>query len=105
MVITVAFNESACSANMQNFVTETGLFGVFQEISRVEPDKREARHKHCSKCIDNVLAIERMLRNTIGTEIVECSETIESDYRVHLTDVDFQIILQKILLRVIQGAT
>ena len=37
VMITGDFNESVCSSNMQNFMNETGLFDVFQEINGVEP--------------------------------------------------------------------
>ena len=43
MTMSGDFNESACSAKMQNFMNETGSFGVFQEINGVEPEKEKIR--------------------------------------------------------------
>ena len=45
-MITVDFNENVYSANMQNFMTEIGVFEVFQEINGVEPKQREAAREH-----------------------------------------------------------
>ena len=78
-----------CSAKMQNFMTETGLFGMFQIINGVEPNQREATHEHIIKFTDHVLATEGMLRNTAGIETIDCSEKIESDHRGYLTHVCF----------------
>ena len=89
MIITGDFNENVCSTNMQNFMTETGLFDVFHEINGVEPNQREDTGEHESKCMCYVLATEGILRNMTGIEIIECSETIESDYQGCLIDVDF----------------
>ena len=45
-----------CSSNIQDFVNETGVFDVFQEINGVELDQREATHECTSNCVDYVLA-------------------------------------------------
>ena len=39
-------------------MTETGLFGVFQEVNGVKSNQRKAAHKHGSKCADRVLETE-----------------------------------------------
>ena len=70
-------------------MNETGLFDVFQEINRVESDQREATCEHRSNYAYYVMATEGTLRNMTGTEMIECSEIIESDHRDYLTDVDF----------------
>ena len=57
MIITGGFNESVCSSNMQNFMNETGLFYVFQEINGAETEQRDDAFDH-GKFIDFVLATE-----------------------------------------------
>ena len=101
VIVAGDFNESVCYANIQHFINETGLHDVFQEINGVEPERREATHENGSKCTDYVLETEGMLRNVTGIEIIECSEIVESDHRVYLTDVYFQIILWKSSLKAI----
>ena len=44
MIITWDFNESVCSVNMQNFMTEKIYFMCFSEINGVQPNQREAVH-------------------------------------------------------------
>ena len=56
VIMTECFNEIVCSTNMQNFMTETGLCDVFQEINGVEPNQIEATHEHGSKCMYYVLS-------------------------------------------------
>ena len=46
----------------KNFINETGLFDVFQEINRVEPDQRGATCDNGSNCIDHEMATEGKLR-------------------------------------------
>ena len=104
MIVAGYFNESECSVSMKIFMNETGLFDVFQEINGVEPDKRKSTHDNGRKCIDHMLSTEGTLCRITGMEIIECNEIMESDDRGFLTDVDFQIILRKSLLSMMQGA-
>ena len=61
---------------------------MFQGIIGVELDPREASYECGSNCMDHVLVTEGVLRNIKGIEIIECGESIESNYRGCLTDVD-----------------
>ena len=62
VIITGDFNESVCSTNIQNFMNETGLFDVFQEINGVDLEQRDATFEFGSKCVDYVLTAEGVLR-------------------------------------------
>ena len=80
------FNQSIYSTNMQNFMNETVLFDIFQEVNGVEMEQREAALECGSKCADFGLEIERILRFIVGIGLTECSKIVESDHSRHSTD-------------------
>ena len=77
VVTTGDFNESVYSTNMQNFMTETGLFDVFQEVNGVEMEQRDAAFEHGSKHADFSLTTEGILICVSKIELIDCNEIVE----------------------------
>ena len=83
------FNEMVCSPNLQNFMNETGMFDVYQEINSSEPEQRVATFECRSVCFDHMLTTERVVRRMTGIKLIDCSEIFESDNRGYLNNVNF----------------
>ena len=65
------FNEDSHSKNMQEFIIETEIFDMHEEVNGRIKEERDNACEHGSKCADLFEATQETLEKTVGVELID----------------------------------
>jgi len=84
------FNQDIDHQRIQQFMTENGLYEVYQEVNDFEDCSRDKTYKKGSNQIDVVFTNESLLRYVRGSRLVDFNKVVISDHIGFLLDIDYE---------------